>query len=651
MYRSRKEHRSKMTKITFPDGSVTEFPENTTPIQIAEGISEGLAGIAVAAKSDDRWLRLDESLASDMPLRIITERDAEALDPLRHTAAHVLAQAVQRLFPGAKLGFGPAIETGFYYDFLVDDPFTPDDLEKIEEEMKRIVDEDIPIVYEELDREACIARLDGLGEQLKVDHVPLMEDEIYGFYSHGNFTDLCAGPHLPSTGRMKYFKLLSTGGAYWKGDERNVMLQRIYGTAFFNKKELKKHLKYLEEVKKRDHRIVGKELGLFAMFEEAGAGMPIYLPKGAMIRRLLLEFEEAEHLRRGYEILSTPHVFPATLWETSGHLENYRENMYLFEIDEKQYGIKPMNCPGHILVYKNNLHSYRDLPVRYFEFGQVYRYERSGALTGLARVRSFTIDDGHIFCTPEQMVDELAGVIDFCQYLWKTLGFETHAKLATRPEKAMGDKEQWDFAVEQLKAAASLMNLDYEIDVGGGAFYGPKIDLFIKDAFRREWQGSTIQLDFNLPERFDLMYVDEKGERVRPVMIHRAVLGSFERFFGVYIEHTGGDFPLWLAPEQARILPITDRAVEYGESVLKRLKDAGVRAGIDKRSEKIGYKIREGELQKVPYLLIVGDKEVTDGTVAVRVRREGDRGAVKLDEFIDSIRDDMKIPSSADSQT
>ncbi len=640
-----------MIKITFPDGSVTEFPENTTPIQIAQGISEGLAGIAVAAKTDDKWLRLDEPLTSDMPLRIITERDEEALDPLRHTAAHVLAQAVQRLFPGTKLGFGPAIETGFYYDFLVDDPFTPDDLEKIEEEMKRIVDEDIPIVFEELDQEACIARLNGLGEQLKVDHVPLMEDEIYGFYSQGDFTDLCAGPHLPSTGRMKYFKLLSTGGAYWKGDERNAMLQRIYGTAFFNKKELKKHLKYLEEVKKRDHRIVGKELGLFAMFEESGAGMPIYLPKGAMIRRLLIEFEEAEHLRRGYEILSTPHVFPATLWETSGHLENYRENMYLFEIDGKQYGIKPMNCPGHVLVYKNSLRSYRDLPVRYFEFGQVYRYERSGALTGLARVRSFTIDDGHIFCTPDQMVDELAGVIDFCQYLWKTLGFETHAKLATRPEKAMGDNKQWDFAIEQLKAAASRMNVEYEIDVGGGAFYGPKIDLFIKDAFRREWQGSTIQLDFNLPERFDLLYVDEKGERVRPVMIHRAVLGSFERFFGVYIEHTGGDFPLWLAPEQVRILPITDRAVEYGEGVLKQLRDAGVRAGIDKRSEKVGYKIREGELQKVPYLLIVGDKEVTDGTVAVRVRREGDKGAVKLEEFIDSIRDDMKIPSSADNQT
>jgi len=315
LYRPRKEHRSKMIKITFPDGSVTQFPENTTPIQIAQGISEGLAKAAVAAKSDDRWLRLDEPLTSDMPLRIITERDEEALDPLRHTAAHVLAQAVQRLFPGAKLGFGPAIETGFYYDFLVKDPFTPDDLEKIEEEMKRIADEDLPIVYETLDQDACIARLNGLGEQLKVDHVPLMEDEIYGFYSQGDFTDLCAGPHLPSTGRLKYFKLLSTGGAYWKGDERNAMLQRIYGTAFFNKKELKKHLKYLEEVKKRDHRIVGKELGLFAMFEESGAGMPIYLPKGAMIRRLLLEFEEAEHLRRGYEILSTPHVFPATLWD------------------------------------------------------------------------------------------------------------------------------------------------------------------------------------------------------------------------------------------------------------------------------------------------------------------------------------------------
>jgi threonyl-tRNA synthetase len=635
-----------MINITLPDGTVTEFPEGITPIKIAESISEGLARTTVAAKSGDTWLRLDEPLNEDMPLRLITERDEEGLEPLRHTAAHVLAQAVKRLFPDVVLGFGPDIETGFYYDFLVKDPFNPDDLKSIEDEMRKIIDEDIPITYAEVDKQTCLARLKDLGETLKVDHVPLMEDEIFGLYSHGDFTDLCAGPHLPSTGKLKYFQLLSTGGAYWKGDERNPMLQRIYGTAFFNKKALKEFLKELEEVKKRDHRIVGKELGLYALFEEGGAGMPVYLPKGAMIRRLLLEFEEAEHLRRGYEILSTPHVFPATLWETSGHLENYRDNMFLFEIDEKPYGIKPMNCPGHVLVYKNALRSYRDLPQRYFEFGQVYRYERSGALTGLARVRSFTIDDGHIFCTPDQMVDELVDVIDFCLYFWETLGFEPYAKLATRPEKALGDQEQWDFAIEQLKQACARKELDYKMDIGGGAFYGPKIDLFIKDAFKREWQGSTIQLDFNLPERFDLHYVDEKGERVRPVMIHRAVMGSFERFFGVFIEHTGGNFPLWLAPEQARILPITDRVHEYCDQVKQKLESEGMRVSVDKRSEKIGYKIREGELQKIPYLLIAGDKEVENGNLALRVRKEGDKGAIGVDEFVDSVREDLLIPRS-----
>ncbi len=635
-----------MIKITLPDGTISEFPEGITPIEIARSISEGLARAAVGAKSGDSWLRLDEPLHEDMPLRLIKERDEEALEPLRHTAAHIMAQAVKRLYPDVVLGFGPDIETGFYYDFLVTDPFAPDDLAKIEAEMRKITAEDIPITYTEADRNTCIARLKDLGETLKVDHVPLMEDEIFGFYSHGDFTDLCAGPHLPSTGRLKHFRLLSTGGAYWKGDERNPMLQRIYGTAFFDKKALNEFLKELEEVKKRDHRIVGKELGLYALFEEGGAGMPIYLPKGAMIRRLLLEFEEAEHLRRGYDILSTPHVFPATLWETSGHLENYRANMFLFEIDDKPYGIKPMNCPGHVLVYKNALRSYRDLPQRYFEFGQVYRYERSGALTGLARVRSFTIDDGHIFCTPEQMVDELVGVIDFCLYFWDTLGFEPFAKLATRPEKAMGDEAQWAFAIEKLKEACARKGIEYKLDIGGGAFYGPKIDMFIKDAFKREWQGSTIQLDFNLPERFDLHYIDEHGERVRPVMIHRAVMGSFERFFGVFIEHTGGNFPLWLAPEQARVLPITDRVHDYCDEVAAKLRAAGMRVTIDKRSEKIGYKIREGELQKIPFLLVVGDKEREAGNVALRVRKEGDKGAMNIDDFIESVREDMMIPAS-----
>ena len=635
-----------MVRITLPDGSVNEYADGTTPLQVAQSISGGLAKAAIGAKSGDKWLRLDQPLKDDIELRIITDRDDEALIPLRHSAAHIMAQAVKKLFPDAKLGFGPSIETGFYYDFLVDEAFTPQDLERIETEMRRIAEEDVPFRYTQTDKNQCILRLKELGEQLKVDHVPLMEDTVFGFYSHGDFTDLCAGPHLPSTGKLRYFKLLSSGGAYWKGSERNPMLQRIYGTAYFTQKDLDAFLKHLEEVKKRDHRILGKELGLFALFEEGSAGMPIYLPKGALIRRLVLEFEEAEHIRRGYELLSTPHIFPASLWETSGHLENYRENMYLFEIDNTQYGIKPMNCPGHVLVYKNGLRSYRDLPVRFFEFGQVYRYERSGTLTGLARVRSFTIDDGHIFCTPEQMVDELVGVIDLCQFFWKTLGFEYHAKLATRPEKAMGEPEQWNFAVEQLKEALARKGLEYELDIGGGAFYGPKIDLFIKDAFRRDWQGSTIQLDFNLPERFNLHYINEKGDRSRPVMIHRAIMGSWERFFGVYIEHTGGDFPLWVAPEQVRVIPITDRNHEYGRQVLSKLRASGFRADIDERSEKIGYKIREGELQKVPFLLIVGDKEAEAGNVAVRARREGDKGATALDAFVKSIIDDTKIPGS-----
>jgi len=559
-----------------------------------------------------------------------------------------MAHAVVRLFPGVKLAFGPAIEGGFYYDFLVDDPFTPEDLALFEEEIKKIGKADLPVKRETLSKVDTIARLKELGEELKVPHVEEFDEEELSFYSQGDFTDLCRGPHLPTTRLLKHVKLLSASGAYWKGDESKPMLQRIYGTAFFTKDALEAHLKMLEEAKARDHRRIGRELELFMLSEEAGAGMVLFKPRGAAVLDLIKKFVEGELVRRGYSLVVTPHLYKEELFKASGHLSHYAENMFLARhaLEEQDYVVKPMNCPGHMLIYKSRLRSYRDLPMRLFEFGTCYRFERSGTLHGLTRVRNLTIDDAHHFCTPEQLQGELLGLFDFAAFVFQTFGFEYMVKLATRPDHYIGTEEAWEAATEALEHALAEMGWAFEIDPGGGVFYGPKVDIFVKDAIGRTWQLSTVQVDFNLPERFDLEYVDESGERKRPRMVHRAIIGSLERFLGVYIEHTAGAFPVWLAPEQARVLPISEKTDEYARQVAGTLHDAGFRVETDLRNEKIGYKIRDGRMMRVPYLLVVGPKEAESGTVSVNERGVGDTGAVPLEDFQARLEQEGRIPSS-----
>ncbi len=637
-----------MVRITFPDGDVKEYPDGITALEIAEGISEGLARKSLGAIHNGALVGLDWALTTDGDLRLLTDRDSEALEMLRHTAAHTLAQAVKRHRPDAQLGFGPAIENGFYYDFLVDKPFTPDDLEVFEKEIKKIAKEDLPVTWKTLSNEETITKLGELGEDMKIPHVEELGDSRYTFYSQGDFIDLCRGPHLPRTGLLKHVKLLSTSGAYWKGDESNPMLQRIYGTAFFSRKALDDHLKMLEEARKRDHRRLGKELGLFMLSEKAGAGLAIFKPRGATILNLIKKFVEGELVRRGYDLVITPHIYKQELFETSGHLSHYSEYMFFAKhvSEDQQYVVKPMNCPGHILIYKSELRSYRDLPMRLFEFGACYRFERSGTLHGLTRVRNLTIDDAHHFSTPDQLEDELLGLFDFADFVFKTFGYDYMVKLATRPPDSIGSTENWEAATIALERALEKIGWEFEYDRGGGAFYGPKVDIFVKDVIGRVWQHSTVQVDFNLPERFDLEYVDEHGERVRPCVVHRAILGSLERFFGVYIEHTAGAFPVWLAPEQAKVLPISEKTNDYAIKVAKQLHDAGFRVEADLRNEKIGYKIRDGRLLKVPYLLVVGPKEVESGMVAVNERGVGDTGAVPLEEFLARLEREGRIPTS-----
>ena len=632
-----------MIKVTLKGGVVKEFEKGTTAMEIAKSLGMGLYKAACVCKIDGKVADLRTPLENDCSLEILTFDDPDGKWALRHTASHILAQAVKRLYPDAKLTIGPAIDNGFYYDFDVDVPFTPDVLEKIEAEMKKIVKEGLPLEKYELDPDEAVKMMADKGEDFKVELIKEHSDkgEKISFYKQGEFNELCAGPHIPDTSRVKAFKLTSCTGAYWRGDSKNKMLQRIYGTAFTKKEDLDAHLAAIEEAKKRDHRKLGKELGLFTIMDE-GPGFPFFLPNGMTLRNTLIDYWREVHKRYGYVEISTPMMLNRALWERSGHWDHYKENMYTTVIDDTDFAIKPMNCPGGMLVYKLQPHSYRDLPLRCGELGLVHRHELSGALHGLFRVRCFTQDDAQIFMTWDQMKDEIKNVVRLFDEVYSVFGLTYQIEVSTMPEDHMGDEKDWDFATETLKTAVTEMGKDFVINEGDGAFYGPKLDFHLSDSLGRTWQCGTIQLDMQLPERFELEYTGPDGEKHRPVMIHRVVLGSIERFIGVITEHFAGAFPIWLAPEQIRILPIADRHHEYANSVREKLEAMGMRGTVDERSEKIGYKIREAQLHKIPYMLLVGDKEIEDGTVSVRKRGEGDIGARDVDSFAADALADIK---------
>ena len=622
-------------KITLKDGSVKEYDRAMSVIEIAADLSEGLARAACAGEVDGEVVDLRTVVDRDAQVNILTARDEEGLAALRHTASHVMAQAVKRLYPNTKLAIGPSIADGFYYDMDFESPLTSDDFGKIEAEMKKIVKEDLKIERFTKPRDEAIAYMKEKGEPYKVELIEdLPEGEEISFYSQGEFVDLCAGPHLMSTKAVgKAFKIMSLAGAYWRGDEHNKMLTRLYATAFSKKEELDAYITMMEEAKKRDHRKLGKELGLF-MMHEAGPGFPFFLPKGMTLKNTLLDYWRQIHTKAGYVEISTPIILNRSLWETSGHWDHYKNNMYTTVIDGEDYAVKPMNCPGGVLVYASEPRSYRDLPLRMGELGLVHRHEKSGQLHGLMRVRCFTQDDAHIFMTPEQIKDEIKGVVKLIDQVYSLFGFEYHVELSTRPEDSMGSDEDWELATDALREALEEMNLPYVVNEGDGAFYGPKIDFHLVDCIGRTWQCGTIQLDFQLPQRFELEYIGADGEKHRPIMIHRVVFGSIERFIGILIEHFAGAFPAWLAPVQVRVLPISDKYMDYAKDVKAKLDEAGVRAEVDIRSEKIGYKIREAQTAKIPYMLVVGQKEAEEGTVAVRSRCAGDEGAKPLDQFI-----------------
>ena len=630
-----------MLTITLQDGNKREFTEGTTLLEMAEKISSKLAKNAVAAEFNGRICDLTQPIFEDGELQLLDFDNEKARDVYRHSSSHVMAQAIKRLWPDTRLAIGPAIDKGFYYDFDTEHVFTPEDFETIEKEMAAIIKSDYPIVRKEMPRNEALEYFRAKGENYKVELIEdLPEDTIISFYEQGDFIDLCAGPHVPSTGSLKAIKLMSLAGAYWRGNEKNKMLQRIYATSFPKQAMLDDYLNKLEEAKKRDHRKLGKELGLFVLLDE-GPGFPFFLPKGMILRNQLESYWREQHEIAGYQEIRTPIMLDRELWERSGHWDKYKDNMYFTVIDETDFALKPMNCPGGILVYKQNLHSYRDLPLRTGEMGLVHRHEMSGVLHGLMRVRAFTQDDAHIFMLPEQINAEIKGVIDLIDLFYKQFGFPYHVELSTRPENSIGSAEDWEIATNALKQALQEKGLEFKINEGDGAFYGPKIDFHLEDSLDRTWQCGTIQLDFQMPERFDMTYIGEDGEKHRPVMIHRVIYGSMERFIGILTEHFGGAFPTWLSPVQVRILPITDRQHEYARQVLADLKASGIRVEIDDRSEKIGYKIREGQLQKIPYLLVLGDKEIEMGGVAVRHRKQGDLGSQKLDEFISMIKDEI----------
>jgi len=621
-------------QITLKDGSQREVVQGTTLAEFAASISRSLAKSAVAAKVDGRITDLPMKLEKNSAVEFLTFEDAEGRDAFRHTSSHILAQAVKRLFGDVKIAIGPAIANGFYYDFDTAVVFTPEDLSEIQVEMEKIVKEDFPIERMEVSRAEAIALFEKLGEAYKVELIQdLPEDVIISMYKQGEFVDLCAGPHLPSTGKVKAIKLQSVAGAYWRGDVERKMLQRIYGTSFEKKADLEAYITMLEEAAKRDHRKLGKELDLFSLQEE-GPGFPFFHPKGMVVRNELEAFWRKLHFRYRYQEIKTPIILNQKLWQQSGHWDHYRDNMYFTQIDGEGYAVKPMNCPGGIMVYRTQHHSYRDLPLRTAELGLVHRHEISGALHGLMRVRSFTQDDAHIFMLPSQIKTEIQGVIDLFDTVYSTFGLSYHAELSTKPEKAMGSDEVWELTTNALREALEERGLPYRINEGDGAFYGPKIDFHLKDSIGRTWQCGTIQLDMQMPEKFDLTYVGEDGQKHRPVMIHRVAYGSIERFIGILIEHYAGAFPTWLAPVQVKILAITDRHVEYARQVAETMFGKEIRVEVDDRSEKIGYKIREAQVEKVPYILLVGDKEIESGSVAVRKRGQGDIGAQQADEFI-----------------
>ncbi|MFZ5587428.1 MAG: threonine--tRNA ligase [Thermodesulfobacteriota bacterium] len=588
---------------------------------------------AVAARVDGRVVDLAAPVDSGQAVEPVLPGSREALEILRHSTAHLMAEAVKALFPGVKVAIGPAIADGFYYDFDYERAFTPEDLPAIEQKMLELVKADQPFVCRMTPKAEALAMYRAAGEPYKVELIEALDAEAVSIYRQGGFTDLCRGPHLPSSGRVGAFKLLSVAGAYWRGDENNRMLSRIYGTAFFDKKELKEHLRLLEEAKKRDHRKLGRELELFSFHEDAGAGLVIWHPRGMLLRYLIEEFERQEHLKRGYQMVQGPQILKRELWERSGHFDHYRENMYFTEVEGGAYGIKPMNCLAHMLIYKSKLRSYRDLPLRYFELGTVHRHEKSGVLHGLTRVRAFTQDDAHIICTPEQVNDEILGVMHFVTDVMGVFGFDYKLELSTRPEKSIGSDEDWERATAALTNALMQSGRAYEINAGDGAFYGPKIDVKLTDALKREWQCATIQCDFTLPERFDLTFVDSEGNQRRPVMLHRVILGSIERFIGVLIEHFAGAFPVWLAPEQARVLTVTERGEDWAREAVETLRAAGVRVEADLRNEKLSAKVREAQLMKVPYMLIVGDREVSERQVTPRLRSGENLPAMGLDAF------------------
>ncbi|WP_181968486.1 threonine--tRNA ligase [Clostridium sp. AF28-12] len=626
-------------KVTLKDGSFKEYAQPMAVIDIAKDISEGLARMACVAEIDGEVKDLRTVVDKDCTLNIFTAKDPEGLAALRHTASHVMAQAIKRIWPETKLAIGPSIADGFYYDIDRDEPVTSDDLAKIEAEMKKIIKEALPLERFELPRAEAIALMKEKNEPYKVELIEdLPEDSIISFYKQGEFTDLCAGPHLMNTKEVgKAFKLMNIAGAYWRGSEKNKMLTRIYATAFAKKEDLDAYVTMMEEAKKRDHRKLGKELGLF-MMSDAGPGFPFFLPKGMILKNTLLDYWREIHKKAGYVEISTPIILNRSLWETSGHWDHYKNNMYTTVIDGEDYAIKPMNCPGGVLVYASEPRSYRDLPLRMGELGIVHRHEKSGQLHGLMRVRCFTQDDAHIFMTPEQIRDEIKNVAGLINQVYSLFGFKYHVELSTRPEDSMGSDEDWELATNSLQGALDDLGLDYVINEGDGAFYGPKIDFHLVDAIGRTWQCGTIQLDFQLPQRFELEYIGADGEKHRPIMIHRVCFGSIERFIGILIEHFAGAFPTWLSPVQVKVLPISEKYEEYAKSVKAALDAADIRAEIDLRSEKIGYKIREAQGQKIPYMLVVGQKEQADGTVSVRSRFKGDEGAEDLNVFIANIK-------------
>ena len=628
-------------KITLKDGSVKEYDQPKSVIEIAQDISEGLARAATAGEIDGEVVDLRTPVEKDCQLNILTFSDDKGKGAFRHTASHIMAQAIKRLYPETKLAIGPSIADGFYYDVDRDTPFTAEDLENIEKEMKKIVKENLPLVRSTKPRDEAIAYFKEKDEPYKVELIEdLPEDSEISFYTQGEFTDLCAGPHLMSTKYVKAFKLTSLAGAYWRGSEKNKMLQRVYGTAFSKKAELEEYLHMLEEAKKRDHRKLGKELGLF-MLREEGPGFPFFLPNGMVLKNQLLDYWREIHRKAGYVEISTPIMLSRHLWETSGHWDHYKENMYTTVIDEEDFAIKPMNCPGGILVYESEPRSYRDLPLRMGELGIVHRHEKSGQMHGLMRVRCFTQDDAHIFMMPEQIRDEIKGVANLINSVYSLFGFKYHVELSTRPEDSMGSDEDWEMATDALRGALDDLGLPYIVNEGDGAFYGPKIDFHLEDSLGRTWQCGTIQLDFQLPLRFNLEYTGADGEKHRPIMIHRVVFGSIERFIGILIEHFAGAFPTWLAPVQVKVLPISEKHMDYGEKVLKKLQDAGIRAELDTRAEKIGYKIREAQMKKIPYMLVVGAKEEEEEKVAVRSRSLGDEGQKGLEQFISQIQEEI----------